>query len=287
MALLLSQSLLQHRPQYSSVDVGARYLEWYADPRNRDVVWDTGPTAASVFAQAEEAAALPAAALLVHKRTGGQTAGANSVHRVGPLAMACWLSEDEMRDCAWEESGLTHYHDFARGSCVAFVTICRHLILGESWSSSLRAALDLPVLDEQLKLVREELQAALTLAQKVERQAEGGSVRVNTRKLNAGGFCLKVLGAALHFAISATSVEEGLRESKKFAGADNYCPVLVGALLGARFGASQVVPSVHTRSHTREQYAPLMSEVTAAATALAASWAEVVDGKEAAENDDK
>mmetsp|Transcript_36306 Transcript_36306/g.84816 ORF Transcript_36306/g.84816 Transcript_36306/m.84816 type:complete len:118 (-) Transcript_36306:193-546(-) len=60
--------------------------------------------------------------------------------------------------------------------------------------------------------------------------------------LDAGGFCVHVLRAALHFTGRATSFDAALRPALAFSGPDNYCPVLVGALAGARFGAPEITP---------------------------------------------
>jgi len=54
------------------------------------------------------------------------------------------------------------------------------------------------------------------------------------------GYAPNVLQAAIYFLNRHDSFESALMASMDFAGPSNYCPVLVGALAGARFGASAV-----------------------------------------------
>jgi len=55
-----------------------------------------------------------------------------------------------------------------------------------------------------------------------------------------GGYAPEALRAAIYFLSAASSLAEALSLSIRFAGRANYCPVLVGAIGGARWGASQV-----------------------------------------------
>lgn len=61
-----------------------------------------------------------------------------------------------------------------------------------------------------------------------------------TRNFTPGGYAPEVLAAALHFLDRGRTFPEALRMSLDYAGPANYCPVLVGALGGARWGASEV-----------------------------------------------
>lgn len=272
MALCLMQSLLNCRPKYCALDVGSRYLSWFRDPLNRHVVWDTGPTAAKVFRNSKVASDLPGQALILHRDLDGQTAGVNPVHRVAPLAIAAWLDPLQMQAAAWEEAGLTHHHDLARGCCVVLTVLCRRLILGDDWIGCLRVALGLPQLEPAaFAPLRAMLATSLAVAEDNVCTATG-AVAARFNNVGNGGFCIEALGAALHFAVLAKSFADGLCESKSFAGPANYCPVLVGALLGARFGVHQVAAMTKTRSHTEEQYEALLRKLRALAEELAASW---------------
>src|SRR5207302_11111495 len=81
-----------------------------------------------------------------------------------------------------------------------------------------------------------------------------------------GGFAPDVLRAALHFLGTSGSFAEALERSLAFAGPANYCPVLVGAIGGARWGASAVPQAALA-------HVDILPRVGAAAEALAAGWA--------------
>jgi ADP-ribosylglycohydrolase len=86
---------------------------------------------------------------------------------------------------------------------------------------------------------------------------------------NNGGFAPDVLWAALHFAGTSACFADALERSLAFAGSANYCPVLVGAIAGARWGASAI-------PHPALAHVAILPKVEATAKALAAEW--VKDG---------
>ena len=49
-----------------------------------------------------------------------------------------------------------------------------------------------------------------------------------------------MLAAAIFFVHNGVSFDDALQKSIEFAGPENYCPVLVGSLAGARWGASSI-----------------------------------------------
>jgi len=57
------------------------------------------------------------------------------------------------------------------------------------------------------------------------------------------GFAPDVLRAAVYFVNKSACFAEALDRSLAFAGAANYCPVLVGAIAGVRWGASAIPSS--------------------------------------------
>ena len=97
--------------------------------------------------------------------------------------------------------------------------------------------------------------------------AAGGGFAGQEGPGNNGGFAPDVLRAALHFVGTSGSFAEALERSLAFAGPANYCPVLVGAIAGARWGASAIMPS--SLAHV-----DILPRVTAAADALASGWGE-------------
>lgn len=88
---------------------------------------------------------------------------------------------------------------------------------------------------------------------------------VGDRTGSNGGYAPDVLRAVLHFIGSSARFTEALERSLAFAGPSNYCPVLVGAVAGARWGASAIPPSALA-------HVDILPRVRATAEALAAGW---------------
>ena len=76
---------------------------------------------------------------------------------------------------------------------------------------------------------------------------------------------LDTSGLALYFLDRSQSFAEALERSLEFAGPANYCPVLVGAMGGARWGAGAISANLLT-------HADLLPRVIPAADGLAAGW---------------
>jgi len=83
---------------------------------------------------------------------------------------------------------------------------------------------------------------------------------------NNGGYAPDVLRAALYFVGSSACFPESLEWSLVFAGPANYCPVLVGAIGGARWGASAIPQEVLANDE-------ILPRVKATSEALAVQWA--------------
>ena len=228
MALRLAESLVA-RGGFDPSDIRERYLVWW-----RDGAFDTGPV--SHRALALMAAGMPAheATAQVRRESGGMTAGCNPAHRSPPLAMLAALADEELGAFAMAEAGLTHYDPVAGEVAAAVNKVCRALIRGVAWSDAVRPA---------------------------------GSFFVRQGPGNPGGYAPDVLRAALYFAGTSASFTAALDGSLAFAGPANYCPVLVGAVAGARWGASTIPPPALA-------HVEILPRVRAAADALAADWAD-------------
>ncbi|MCB2141090.1 ADP-ribosylglycohydrolase family protein, partial [bacterium] len=83
--------------------------------------------------------------------------------------------------------------------------------------------------------------------------------------LKNGGFAPDVLAAAVFFVNKGKNFVESLNEAITFAGPENYCPVVVGAVGGARWGAASIPRS--TLSHC-----DIFHRVQAVADLLAGRW---------------
>ena len=131
--------------------------------------------------------------------------------------MASFLPDDELAGCALREARLTHQHPLAGDVAAAVAVVCRALIRGKPWGDALALA--------RMGRLR------LTI------QALDGD---NPSPLSPGGFAPEVLRAAVHFVAHHDSFADALSASLAFAGPANYCPVLVGAVAGARWGAAAI-----------------------------------------------
>ena len=58
--------------------------------------------------------------------------------------------------------------------------------------------------------------------------------------LSRGGYAPDVLRAAIHFVIRHDAFADALNDSLDFARPENYCPALVGAMAGARWGVAEI-----------------------------------------------
>jgi len=172
------------------------------------------------------------------------TAGVNSTHRVAPLAAAAFVPDDELEVAARLESALTHAHPLAGETAAAVATLCRRLIRGDSWDEALMQAAAGKTLEVVLAL-----QPALTTCE----------------DLSEGGFAPQTLRAAVWYLHRSSHLAEALSASRAFAGPDNHCPVLVGAIGGARWGAD-AIPQEEVEGN------PLGRELREVAESFSSGW---------------
>lgn len=236
MAVRLAESLAE-RTTFDSADVASRYRQWH-----REGAFDTGPVSGRALELIASAMLPQEAAAQVHREFAGQTAGCNPAHRSSPLAMLTSVPDEDLPECAATEAGLTHLHSLAGDAAAAVVVLCRALIRGVVWEIAieLATAARLP-----------ETRAALETA-----KAGPGTT---------GGYSPEVLRAAAFFVGTSASFADALARSLKFAGPSNYCPVLVGAIAGARWGCSTIPAQSLERVDK-------LQRVTTVADSLALGW---------------
>ncbi len=237
MGVRLAESLAAHNGFHRD-DVMDRYMTWY-----REGAFDTGPVADRVFARVLKGESVEEAVKSVHIDRDNMTAGCNPAHRAVPLAMCRGINFLSLSQAAVAEASLTHFDSIAGEVSAAVVILCRCLIEGAVWTDALKTASE--GRDSATK-------HALTV--------------VLEQELDRGGYAPNVLAAAIYFLDRHSSLHDALAASFEFAGRWNFCPVLVGAIGGARWGASAV--PVERIRHT-----DLMPRVTAVAQVLSAAWA--------------
>lgn len=236
MACRLAASLVD-RQAFDPADIRRRYLDWW-----RSGGFDTGPVAAKVFTLLEAGVPPEEAPARIHAQSGGMTAGCNPAHRSAPLAMAAFLPEESLREYALAEAALTHWDPLAGEVAAATVRLCRLLVEGAAWSDALR-------------VVGTDCESAVAAALR-----DPGAAPLRT-----DGFAPAVLQAAVHFVETRSCFDTALDAAIVFAGPANYCPVLVGTLGGARWGASHI-------GLRHLKHGDILPEVRKNADALAQRW---------------
>jgi ADP-ribosylglycohydrolase len=161
--------------------------------------------------------------------------------------MLASLADDDLPGCAITEARLTHHDPLAGDVAAAVAVLCRSLIRGAAWERALQRSAE-----------RRQAQISEALLSGQEGPATGG------------GFAPEVLRAAVYFVGSSSSFSEALDLSLAFAGPANYCPVLVGAIGGARWGSSAIpAPAL--------AHVDILRRVETCAHGLAAGWARSLD----------
>lgn len=208
LARALGRSLVERRV-FDIDDVKRRYRAWW----RTDGV-DSGPVFAAVLARVEGGEDWASAAEAVDHGLGGMTGGCNPAHRAAPLALAP-IATEGLEDAVRRNAALTHRAEVAGTVAAYVVLLCRRLIEGAAWSDASAEA---------------------------GRLAEAPALRVPAapRNLSRGGYAPDSLAAALRFLEDGGSFGDALETAVAFAGLANYCPVLVGAIGGARWGASAI-----------------------------------------------
>jgi len=221
MALELADSLLE-KGRFDPEDVAARYKSWF-DKEG----FDTGEVAALVFRRMD-VESNQNAVRDVHEQLNGRTAGCNPVHRCLSLALVPFLGPIDspapvISVHGDQEAFLTHRHPLAAEASCAYLAVIYQLVRSLPWDGE-------HGLFHRAALMRDPLIQEALLAP-------------DQRPLSKGGFAPEVLRAGIYFFKAADSFQAALDSSCAFAGPDNYCPVLVGALAGTKWGGESIPPA--------------------------------------------
>ncbi|PRP83307.1 hypothetical protein PROFUN_09519 [Planoprotostelium fungivorum] len=220
MSIRLVESLLANT-SYQQSDVIERYYNWFrGPPHDEEKCFDTGGVFDSVFQLYSRGIPIDEAAERVQKR--GGSVGVNAAHRGSVLSCASFISKQDLFRITREETYITHANDRSYQVHLAVNLLCRHLIEGQTWEEAL------------LSVEREITDDTVITALK-------DSKTTKEADLSVGGYAPEVLKAALYFLHRSSDFSAALNESIRFAGPDNYCPVLVGSIGGARYGGAQVL----------------------------------------------
>ena len=218
-------------PQY----FGKGYLEWFKEDG-----FDAGLVTHKVLELVDSGLSFDDAAQTVDEELDGMTAGISPAHRSIPLTLPyiAWYLRSpnffeefpntgfqEFQRTIEREAKLTHVHKEAAEVSLAVNAICMYLILGKDIIDSMRFG---------LKFINENLRLNI----------EDNIKARNSNDLKSGGYAPDALTAALWFLFHTQTFEDAIEQSKEFAGAPNYCPVLVGSIGGAMYGYDEIKPHI-------------------------------------------
>lgn len=187
----------------------SKYLKWW-----KSKAIDTGPIFAGVFTHISNGIEPEKAVKKVDVSLNGNTAGCGPAHRVSPLAGFMNIPTDRLISIAKEEAKITHFHPDAGNGSAIVVMLCRYLLEGKTWEES-------KLLVSGNNLLKKPWQC------------------INNAEIRPDGYIFNVLCSALHFLDNENSLEN----AKKFAGAANYCPVIVGLISKIRISKKLKLPS--------------------------------------------
>jgi ADP-ribosylglycohydrolase len=207
MANILADSLAECGG-LDTAELTDRYLEWW-----RADGFDTGPVFTGVMELIDQGVAPQEAVIIMDENHHGLTAGCNPAHRIAPLALVSVIPIKQLPELAMQEARISHWHPLAGDVSAAVAVLCRALLDGTGYAKAKGIAAD-----NRLSETREAL------------------LNPEGRPLRADGYSPEVLRAATHFVDRSSCASEAVSEAVQFAGDSNYCPVLVGAISGARWG---------------------------------------------------
>jgi len=236
-------------------DVGRQYLEWFKEDG-----FDAGLVTHKVLELVDSGLSFDAAAKQVDTELDGMTAGVSPAHRSIPLILhyVAWYLRSpnffeespntgfrDFESTIKREARLTHLHKEAGEVSVAVNAICLYLILGRDIFDSTMFG---------LKFVDEDLRVNI----------ENNISARNSDRLKSSGYAPDALTAALWFLFHTDTLKDALEQSKAFAGAANYCPVLVGSIGGAMYGYKSIKSNLD--KHTMERVSTIPITVDCALT---------------------
>ena len=231
---------------------GNGYLEWFKDDG-----FDAGLATHKVLELVDSGLSFDEAAKQIDEELGGMTAGISPAHRSIPLSLhyVAWYLRSpnffeecpntgfrEFESTIRREAKLTHLHNYATEVSLAVNAICMQFILGRD---------EFRALDFGMKFINEDLRSNIL----------DNVYTKNSDHLKDGGYAPDVLTAALWFLLHTHTFEDALKQSKDFAGAANYCPVLVGSIGGAMYGYNEIKPL--TKKMNKDKVETIISSVDA------------------------
>jgi hypothetical protein len=196
MASLVAKALANDPYDFDALDKA--YRDYYDSGS-----FDSGPTFEKVHELMANGYTRNDAVEETHKLFNRSTAGCNPMHRFMVVAGLDDLPYDDLDDMARRDAGLTHY-DATAGLCSSVsVRILRQCLSGEKLTDAASA---------------------------VSSELSSNEQKVFDIPMGNSGYGPEVLVSAIELVGEGKS---GLARSIEFAGPNNYCPPVVGALINA------------------------------------------------------
>ena len=222
LTLALLRSLVARR-RFDLDDVAQAYLKWFAT-RPRDI----GNLTRAALENLRAGEPPSQSGALAWEDSGRQGAGNGSVMCCAPLGLLHARSLEGLVDDASAASRITHFDPRCVGGCVAVTTAIALLVRGDQDAEEAvpRAALAGGAISDDVRRVIERASS---------KKPEDLTVDGDDR-----GFVLHTVELAFSALIHAPSLEEGLIAVVSRGGDTDTNACVAGALLGAKFGKSQV-----------------------------------------------
>ena len=195
LAKILSKSLATNNA-FNEDDLRSRYLKWW-----KTDAFDTGPTFASVFSKIDKGINSKLAVKTVHEEFGFNTAGCGPAHRATPMAGMLNIPTGQLTTIAREEAKITHFDEDAGNGSAIVILLCRYLLEGKSYQDA-----------QQLISGNLELKKSW--------------IKVKETDLKPDGYIFNVIHSAIHF----IDKNKSLKDTFKFAGKANYCPIIFSVI---------------------------------------------------------
>jgi ADP-ribosyl-[dinitrogen reductase] hydrolase len=222
LTLSLLRSLVARR-KLDLDDVARNYLKWFATKPK-----DIGNLTRTALENLRAGDPPTQSGVLAWEDSGRQAAGNGSVMCCAPIGLLHVKSLEGMGDDAAAASRITHYDPRCVGGCVAVTTAIALLVRGDKDAEEAipRAAAAGGAISDDVRMVIE---------RGISRRPEELSVDGSDM-----GFVLHALELAFSALAHAASIEEGLVAVVARGGDTDTNGCIAGALLGAKFGKSQV-----------------------------------------------
>ena len=204
-------------PSFNVNKVLDSYLYWFENG-----AYDTGATLYHTFSLMKQGFSHSQAVELSHLEYPSD--GIAPAHRSTPLAL--FLEDTALDNAIYKESKLTHHSEISAEIAIASGRICSSLLKGIPFKEAIACSIsDLnPLLFPPIS---------------------------TPEACSRDGYAPHVLHAALSFLRHYPSFTQALNASLLFAGAENYCPVLVGAIGGCLYGTIDLSLLAHPQTPKR------------------------------------